>query len=195
MLAGEAPFRGSNTPSVLRKVVHDPPEPPSRVVAEFVKKPAGLETCADDMKVALESLCLKALAKKREDRPQSLLDFAEALEAWIQASKDPSARTTEIRGYFKKRRMSRVAIASVPLLALVLFMSWRFRPAQAHPTAGDEIAAVASGFLSSKKWTSFGEAVIELRRNAPAHPQLREFAEALPNPGTSVQKHPNETTS
>jgi serine/threonine protein kinase len=195
MLTGEAPFRGSNIPSVLRKIVHEPPEPPSRVVAQLVKTPPGFETCPDDLKIALESLCLKALAKKREDRPQSLLDFAEALEPWIQAPKDPSARTTEIRGYFKKRRMRRVAMASVPLLALVLFMSWRFRPAQAHPTAGDEIAAVASGFLSSKKWTSFGEAVIELRRNAPAHPQLREFEETLRKRGASVQKHRNEWTS
>jgi len=195
MLTGEAPFRGSNIPSVLRKIVQEPPEPPSRVVGQLVKKPPGFETCPDDLKVALESLCLKALAKKREDRPQSLLDFADALEPWIQTPKHPNERTPETRGAFKKRRMRLIAMASVPLLVLVLFMSWRFRPAQAHPTLGDEIAAVASGFLSANKWASFGEAVIELRRNAPAHPRLPEFEDALSKRGVRVQKHRNEWKS
>src|SRR4029079_17270808 len=71
MLTGEAPFRGSNIPSVLRKVAHELSEPTARLVARLVKKPPGFETCPGDMKAALESLCLKALAKKREDRPQS----------------------------------------------------------------------------------------------------------------------------
>jgi serine/threonine protein kinase len=196
MLTGEAPFRGSNIPSVLRKIVHQAPEPPSKVLAQLVKKPEGYAACPDDLKMALESLCLKALAKKREDRPQSLLEFATALEPCLQAPKDPSVRTTEIRGYFKKRRLRLVAMASVPLLALVLFMSWKFRPVQAHPNAaGDEIADVASGFLSSGKWTSFGEAVIELRRSAPGHPRLKEFELELLMRGEIVQKQRNEWTA
>jgi serine/threonine protein kinase len=198
MLTGDAPFRGSNIPSVLRKIVTEPPEPPSQVLVQLVKKPAGLDTCPAEMKAALELLCLQALSKKREDRPQTALDFADALEPWIQ-KRDPSARTTEIRGYFKKRRLRLVAMATVPLLAVVLLLSWRFRapaPAAAQHTAvGDEIAGVASGFLGSGKWTSFGEAVIELRRRAPGHPRLAEFEAALRSRGADVQKHRNEWTS
>src|SRR4029079_7980109 len=99
---------------------------------------------------------------------------------------------TEVRGRPGKRRLLLVAAAAASLLALALFMSWTFRPARAHRAAGDEIAGAASGFLSSNKWASFGEAVIELRRTAPAHPRLREFEEALRKRGARVQKHRNE---
>jgi serine/threonine protein kinase len=198
MLTGDAPFRGSNIPSVLRKIVTELPEPPSLLLGKLVKKPPGLDASPSEMRAALELLCLQSLSKKREDRPQSALDFAEALEPWIQ-KRDPSARTTEIRGYFKRRRLRLVVMASVPLLAVVLLLSWKFRapsPAAAQPTAiGDEIAGVASGFLSSGRWTSFGEAVIELRRRAPGHPRLPEFEAALRNRGEDVQKHRNEWAS
>ncbi len=198
MLTGDAPFRGSNIPSVLRKIVTESPEPPSQVLERLVKKPPGLDSCPSEMRAALELLCLQALSKKREDRPQSALDFAEALEPWIQ-KRDPSARTTEVRGYFKKRRLRLVAMATVPLLAVVLLLSWKFRapaPVLAQPTAvGDEIAGVASGFLASGKWTSFGEAVIELRRRSPGHPRLAEFETALRTRGEDVQKHRNEWAS
>ena len=198
MLTGDAPFRGSNIPSVLRKIVTESPEPPNQVLEQLVKKPPGLDRCPGEMRAALELLCLQSLSKKREDRPQSALDFAEALDPWIQ-KRDPSARTTEIRGYFRKRRLRLVAVATVPLLAVVLLLSWRLRapsPAAAQPTAaGDEIAGVASGFLASGRWTSFGEAVIELRRAAPGHPRLSEFEAALRTRGATVQEHRNEWTA
>jgi hypothetical protein len=199
MLTGDAPFRGSNIPSVLRKIVTEPPEPPGLFVDQLVKKPPGLDSCPRELRAALELLCLQALSKKREDRPQTALDFAQALDPWIQGPRDPSARTTEIRGYFKKRRLRLVALATAPLLAVVLLLSWRFRapsPASAQPiAAGDEIAGVASGFLEAGRWTSFGEAVIELRRRAPAHPRLTEFEAALRARGEEVQKHRNEWAS
>jgi serine/threonine-protein kinase len=68
LLTGRLPFEGANLAALLYVVVHSPPPPPS----EFHP---GLDP-------QLEAICLKALAKRPEERFQSAAEFAAALEAW-----------------------------------------------------------------------------------------------------------------
>jgi serine/threonine-protein kinase len=65
LLAGRVPFQGS-VPDVLERVVSDEPPPPSRV------RP-GIDP-------ALEAVCLKAMAKRPEDRFRSMAELAAALD-------------------------------------------------------------------------------------------------------------------
>jgi class 3 adenylate cyclase/tetratricopeptide (TPR) repeat protein/predicted Ser/Thr protein kinase len=68
LLTGQPPFRGSIT-AVLAKVLTDEAAPPSKM------RP-GVDA-------ALEGLCLRAIARDRENRFPSMREFAEALESWL----------------------------------------------------------------------------------------------------------------
>jgi serine/threonine-protein kinase len=69
ILTGEPPFRGDDTATVLRRVVHEPPEPPRRLNHQA---PA-----------ALESMALKALSKRPEDRYARVEDLARDVQCFM----------------------------------------------------------------------------------------------------------------
>jgi serine/threonine protein kinase len=75
LLTGGTPFPGSNIQVVRDRVLFDEPDPPST-------QRSGLDS-------ALDSICLKALAKYPEDRYPDMDHFAEALGDWL-----AGARTT-----------------------------------------------------------------------------------------------------
>ena len=74
ILTERHPFDAETAMQLLVKVVEHPPPPPSTVVSE-----AGHP--ARDPR--LEAICLKALAKKPEQRPDSARAFAEDLSRWL----------------------------------------------------------------------------------------------------------------
>ncbi len=68
ILTGAAPFAGGSTDEVLRKVREEAPTPPRRLWPEVPP--------------ALEALCLRALAKRPEDRPAAAADLAHEVQGW-----------------------------------------------------------------------------------------------------------------
>jgi len=74
VLTDRHPFEAETAMQLLVKVVEHPPPPPSKVVT-LEGHPAR--------EPRLERLCLKALAKRAEDRPQTALAFAEDLSGWL----------------------------------------------------------------------------------------------------------------
>jgi serine/threonine-protein kinase len=69
ILTGRAPFEGSDTTGVLRRVVHEEPAPPRSIIASTPG--------------ALEAVCLKALAKKSADRYASAKELAAEMQRWL----------------------------------------------------------------------------------------------------------------
>jgi serine/threonine protein kinase len=69
LLTGEPPFDGEDTPRVLDRVRHDPPRRPRELAAEAPRP--------------LEAVCLKALAKRREDRYPSARTLAEEVQRFL----------------------------------------------------------------------------------------------------------------
>ncbi|HKI36902.1 MAG TPA: protein kinase [Gemmataceae bacterium] len=69
LLTGTPPFAGQDTAEVLDRVRHNPPRPPCELVGDTPR--------------ALEAICLKALAKKREDRYPSAKALAEEVLRWL----------------------------------------------------------------------------------------------------------------
>jgi serine/threonine-protein kinase len=105
VLTGAPPFDGADTPEVLRKVIHEPPTPPRRAVAAT---PA-----------ALEAVCLKALAKRPEERYPSAAELAHEVRRWladepVAAYRDPL--TTRL-GRWGRRHRPLVAAAAAVLVA------------------------------------------------------------------------------
>src|SRR5262249_31000976 len=79
MLTGRVPFRATNPLELLRQVRDDEPQPPRQLVR--------------DIPPELERACLKALAKRQQDRYTTAADFAEDLRSVLQtAAGPPSSR-------------------------------------------------------------------------------------------------------
>ncbi len=78
MLADRVPFQADNPVDLMTKQMFVEPEPPSRVVNDLFVHPK------------LEALCLQALAKAPEDRPQSAARFGALLRAALGENEDPS---------------------------------------------------------------------------------------------------------
>ncbi len=87
-LCGRLPFRASNIRELLRQVRDDEPQPPRQL--------------SPDIPPALESACLRAMAKRFQDRYTTAADFAEDLRRVLQTIAAPPASrqapTTEPTG-------------------------------------------------------------------------------------------------
>jgi PAS domain S-box-containing protein len=73
VLTGAAPFTGTSTQQVLRKVMEDEPTPPRQL--------------RPDLPVGLETICLRAMAKRPDDRYASAKELAEAVQQWQESER------------------------------------------------------------------------------------------------------------
>jgi TolB-like protein/tetratricopeptide (TPR) repeat protein/predicted Ser/Thr protein kinase len=78
MISGELPFKGDHDQTVIHSILHREPKPPSKVKA-------GPSSGLDD-------IVLRALAKKRADRYQTMEEFREDLEAVAEGLKPLKTR-------------------------------------------------------------------------------------------------------
>jgi class 3 adenylate cyclase/tetratricopeptide (TPR) repeat protein len=76
LLTGRVPFRTTNPLELLRQVREDEPQPPRQLVPEIPPE--------------LEQVCLKAMAKRQQDRYTTAGDFAADLRQLLQARADVS---------------------------------------------------------------------------------------------------------
>src|SRR5712672_2902233 len=76
LLTGRVPFRATAFPELLRQVRDDEPQPPRQLVR--------------DLPPNLERACLKALAKRQQDRYTTAADFAEDLRCVLQMTAEAS---------------------------------------------------------------------------------------------------------
>lgn len=72
MLCGRIPFRSEKSGELLRQIRDDEPQPPRQI--------------ARDIPPELERICLKALAKKMQDRYTTAADFADELRRVLQSA-------------------------------------------------------------------------------------------------------------
>lgn len=75
LTSGRLPFEGNNPMSIASKILKDEPEPLTSIVA--------------DVTPTLNAICLKAMAKKAEDRFHSMQEFADALSLYLQGRTVP----------------------------------------------------------------------------------------------------------
>ncbi|MBI3854143.1 MAG: protein kinase, partial [Planctomycetes bacterium] len=107
ILEGRPPFRESTRAATLKKVIHDPVPPLSSLGRSRPFATPDRE---------IEALCLKALAKKPEERHPSAEAFAQELARWLE-KKTPTADTTTIPGRILGRKPILIA-AAAGLLAI-----------------------------------------------------------------------------
>ena len=101
MLCGHLPFRASNTRELLRQVRDDEPQPPRQL--------------ARDIPPELERACLKALAKRLQDRYTTAADFAEDLRRV--ASRRRTGHAAAIPAIFRRSTDGRAARGTTTLIS------------------------------------------------------------------------------
>jgi formylglycine-generating enzyme required for sulfatase activity len=120
LLTRELPFTGANHWVVLLNVRDKDPKPPRELRADIDEE--------------LERVCLKAMAKKPEDRHPSMAAFAEALEAFYLRDGDASVALVET--HFWPPRPSGTPVPVQP---------WPPQPSESAPSPGGRGAGVQYG--------------------------------------------------
>lgn len=104
ILAKRTPFQASVITELFHRIVTEQPSPPSKYNRKIAK--------------GLDAICLRALSKERENRYQSMLEFSDALEAFLQGK---SVRSTKMRLLYVEEKLKRYS----PLL-FVFFAGFVF---------------------------------------------------------------------
>lgn len=108
ILTGRPPYHGNNASEVLTKVLHEPPQPPSKV--------------SGGVPPALQAICLRALAREQADRYPSAAALAQDVTCWladepVQAYREPMmVRTWR---WARRHRQMVTGVAALLLTALV----------------------------------------------------------------------------
>ncbi|MCR4413746.1 MAG: hypothetical protein NUV77_15105, partial [Thermoguttaceae bacterium] len=104
LLTGELPFRGKLS-ALLRQVIEEPPPSP--------------RSLDDSVPPALESVCLRAMSKRPEDRYATAGDFEADLLEWLRRE-PPSSRSAPRRAWRSELRRHSRALVLVGLIAVML---------------------------------------------------------------------------
>jgi serine/threonine protein kinase len=108
ILTGQPPFHAKTTKDMLRKVRHEPPTPPRQINPEVAP--------------ALQAVCLKALAKRPEDRYRSAIGLAQEVQRYladepVEAYPEPWLRRAS--RWARKHRTAVAAGAGLAVMAIV----------------------------------------------------------------------------
>jgi serine/threonine-protein kinase len=147
LLTGQLPFEGS-IPVILFNAINTPPQKPS----EFRK----------DLDPQLERICLKALAKRPEDRFPSCRAFADILKAWLEGKKPspvPKAMPpAPSPGPATGRKSSAMVETTAPGKSRTLKESPPTKRSLVPPHAGSDSAHVNK--MSQRRWILIVAAVL-----------------------------------
>lgn len=83
LMTGKRPFRGSSMHKVLERVCH--------------QEPKSLRARDPSIPKELERICMKALSKRAADRYESIQEFAEDLELYLQENEDAGLAASSIQ--------------------------------------------------------------------------------------------------
>jgi len=166
LLTARQPYRGTSQVDIALAVINQTPLPPRHLVP--------------DLPVALEAICLKAMAKLRQDRYQTAAAFAEDLQRWLEGepvSARPSGRVVAtVRRLQKQGSMSWLAAGAAAAVLLVTLAAAyvrresgvrsRLLEAQSLEVAGrlDEALRLYDGIADAAPQAARLRAAIQARR-------------------------------
>ncbi|HEV3117459.1 MAG TPA: protein kinase, partial [Gemmataceae bacterium] len=187
LLAGELPFKG-NTRALLHQVQNDEPPPPRQLKKDVPKD--------------LETICLKAMAKEREQRYATARAFAEDLRRFLTGqpilARPPTALERSLR-WLKRRRGAVAAVLGAVALSLlvggVVYRVMRERAAfPAVPAAVLDPSAAKQDAADRKRSDAQGTESTHVIATRDLDPKLvRQAVDALRTiPGLVVEALPDK---
>jgi len=130
MLTGKVPFSGSTSAEVLVKASRDPVEKPSQTL-----RPEGMA----DVDKTLEAVCLKALARRPQDRTRTAQAFADALTRWL----DPAARPPAVRKGFVGKALGLALLAAAGFGAAIAWNAFDWAKDTPGPSPAPALPGLA----------------------------------------------------
>jgi formylglycine-generating enzyme required for sulfatase activity len=113
MLSGRRPFKGSSKRLMLHQIVHDDPPSPRRFDKHIPRD--------------LETICLKAIAKDPDRRYQTMQEFVEDLQRYLDGKPIQARRTGPVEKSWRwARRNPALAVSSSAILLLALSLAGVF---------------------------------------------------------------------
>lgn len=174
ILAGQLPFRGNTPFDVMMKASRETAVPPSEVSKSWTQ--SGLDA-------GIEGICLKAMAKKPEDRYLSAQGFAEDLSRWL---KGEGVRITVRR---TPRPRSRKALLTAALAAGVVSLSLVFL--LRTPSVSADLTRAAK-YMSEGNYTealvAYGQALARDPESAEARRGQTEARQSLQRSQTESER-------
>jgi tetratricopeptide (TPR) repeat protein len=171
LLTARQPYRGATQIDIALAVINETPIPPRHLVP--------------DTPVELEAICLKAMAKMRDDRYPTAGALAEDLQRWLEGEPvkaRPTGRVANtVRILTKSRRSPFIltAVAAAVLVAGVGFFAWQ-REARARADLMEAQTLETAGRLS--------EALLRYERISGAQSQADRVRIALRKLGDEQER-------
>jgi tetratricopeptide (TPR) repeat protein/tRNA A-37 threonylcarbamoyl transferase component Bud32 len=144
VLTGRAPFTGASTEEVLQRIRVDEPERPRKV--------------AGGVPAALEAVCLKALAKRPEDRYATAGELGQEVRRWL-ADEPVKAWREPLRvrsgRWVRRHKPAVAALAAAALVALLLGgagLWWAQRQAEERRRGVEAALAKAADMQGQAHW-------------------------------------------
>jgi eukaryotic-like serine/threonine-protein kinase len=165
ILTGRLPFRARTAEEYLQKTVNDHVPPPSAFAAG-VLRPNAL--------AGADALCLRALARKPEDRFPTAKAFADELAAWLKAETPRTRLPRKPRSRSSAWIAAGACLALVPLIALL----WPARPSPreplnaAAPPDPDRVRAAREEGAAAARREERERALLELEKSRAAQERV-----------------------
>lgn len=125
LLAGELPFKGDRDVSILYSIVHEEPKP--------------LKALKPDVPPELERIVRRALEKKPESRYASVGEMSKDLKEYLEILKAADAGPVNLRSLWRRIRKPQLAIPSVAILFVLVFLGAGLLKRQAHARRAREV--------------------------------------------------------
>ena len=153
------------------------------LLAILVREPIAPRRLNPAIPVALETVVMKAMAKRPEDRYQSANDLAEDLEHWLKTEPVKARRIGPVRHFVGWCRRNIKVVAAVGALASVLVIAgglYRIASVREHFTQQRTSAGPKQNTEGHKQPGDRDQTagLIETARPAPAHPTQNDTRSA-----------------
>lgn len=198
MLTGRPPFLGESVPEILRKIATELPERPNDVItknaiAEGATANSKSKTKALMIPKPLETICLKALEKNKNDRYQTAKQFAEDIDRYV---KGEDILASEPNLWRRFRRTVRAhPIISAAAAAIILAAGTGVVAVKSASGGEDKKVAIerkvkdGDEALKRKEWAKLGIITNDIINLDKGHPKVGEYQAAMAKHDKEVKEY------
>jgi serine/threonine protein kinase len=193
MLTGRPPYLGESVPEILRKIATELPERPNEVIARNSLADAASTTRNSKTKTKpllvpkpLETICLKALEKNRNDRYQTAKELADDIDRYLKDEDILAQEPGLWRRIRRKVRQHPILTGAAAALLLAVITSTVVGNLVKKPDNTADLQKIVTDIadrgnqaLQEKNWVALKGAADDLRKQNASDARLVNFDKAL----------------
>jgi serine/threonine protein kinase len=179
VLTGRVPFVRDSVQALLNAICNDEPLRPNQMIAKSLgEQPAGTHRPKPVAK-ELETICLKALEKKKYHRYETAKAFAEDIDRFLHSQRIVAEEPSLKRRIARKVRAHPLLAGSLAALLLAAGAAAGVYYAKPGVDPAAPVLERAAASKSRKDWKAYRAALVDLRGVAPNHPELGGHEKAV----------------